>query len=349
MKIDVDFSSALQSLALGLLVLDSPFFEHAASWCCVVRSISCLLRHGFLPTEEPTEIAEWCWLVCWNLNWDLGSWVNDQVFMFFYFFHYLKGLLCSWDGKESACDAGDLGLILGSGRSLGEGNGNPLQYSCLEEPSRLNKVHGVAKSLTKWLTCTTHSWIDDQVFIFSLLKNFFLNWRTIALKNCVGFCQTLTWTSHRYTYVPFHLPCSPVLLHLPLPWAWSGTTSCEDTEDPGCILHHIPITVHSSLPSPLMPQLERMLKIVPSCSQSLLTHPLMLRRPRHVFRFQVIPFYLLLGCGLPARESINSDGETAIEGSLKEIRGLLPIRICLGIIQTWLLMIKSEYKILGTW
>ena len=40
-------------------------------------------------------------------------------------------------GKESACDAGDkgdVGLILGSGRSPGEGNGNPLQYSCLENP-----------------------------------------------------------------------------------------------------------------------------------------------------------------------------------------------------------------------
>ena len=36
------------------------------------------------------------------------------------------------DSKESACNAGDLGLIPGSGRSPGEGNGNPLQYSCLE-------------------------------------------------------------------------------------------------------------------------------------------------------------------------------------------------------------------------
>ena len=36
------------------------------------------------------------------------------------------------DGKEYACNAGDLGLIPGSGRSPGEGNGNPLQYSCLE-------------------------------------------------------------------------------------------------------------------------------------------------------------------------------------------------------------------------
>ena len=37
-------------------------------------------------------------------------------------------------GKESACNAGDLGSIPGSGRSPGEGNGNCLQYSCLENP-----------------------------------------------------------------------------------------------------------------------------------------------------------------------------------------------------------------------
>jgi len=38
------------------------------------------------------------------------------------------------DGKESAYNAGGWGLIPGSGRSPGEGNGNPLQYSCLENP-----------------------------------------------------------------------------------------------------------------------------------------------------------------------------------------------------------------------
>ena len=37
-------------------------------------------------------------------------------------------------GKESACSAGDLGSIPGQGRSPGEGNGNPLQYPCLENP-----------------------------------------------------------------------------------------------------------------------------------------------------------------------------------------------------------------------
>ena len=52
-------------------------------------------------------------------------------------------------GKESACSAGDLGSIPGSGRSPGEGNGYPLQYSCLENSmdrgAWQTTVHGVAK------------------------------------------------------------------------------------------------------------------------------------------------------------------------------------------------------------
>ena len=47
--------------------------------------------------------------------------------------HYM-GLPYISDGKESACNAGDLGLTLGWGRPPGGGHGNPLQYSCLENP-----------------------------------------------------------------------------------------------------------------------------------------------------------------------------------------------------------------------
>ena len=54
------------------------------------------------------------------------------------------------DGKESACSAGDPGLIPGLGRSPGEGNGNPLQYSCLEiskdREAWWATIHEVAKS-----------------------------------------------------------------------------------------------------------------------------------------------------------------------------------------------------------
>ena len=49
----------------------------------------------------------------------------------FYHPHYNQGFPGDSDGKESVCNAGDLGLILGSGRSPGEGNGNPLQSSYL--------------------------------------------------------------------------------------------------------------------------------------------------------------------------------------------------------------------------
>ena len=56
------------------------------------------------------------------------------------------------DSKESACSAGDLGSIPGSGRSPGEGSGNPLQYSCLENPmdgeAWQATIHGVIKSQT---------------------------------------------------------------------------------------------------------------------------------------------------------------------------------------------------------
>ena len=54
--------------------------------------------------------------------------------------------------KKSACNAGDPGLIPGSGRFPGEGNGYPLQYSCLENPVDRGAwqatVHGVMKSQT---------------------------------------------------------------------------------------------------------------------------------------------------------------------------------------------------------
>ena len=52
------------------------------------------------------------------------------------------------DGKESACNAGDLGLIPGLERSPGEGNGYPLQYSG-QENSMDCIVHGVTKSQTQ--------------------------------------------------------------------------------------------------------------------------------------------------------------------------------------------------------
>ena len=59
--------------------------------------------------------------------------------------------LCFSDGKESACNARDSGSIPGSGRSPGEGNGNPFQYYCLENSMNRGTwwatVHGGGKEL----------------------------------------------------------------------------------------------------------------------------------------------------------------------------------------------------------
>ena len=67
------------------------------------------------------------------------------------------------EDKASACNAEDPGSIPGLGRSPGEGDGNPLQYSCLENPmdrgARQATVHGVAKSRTR---------LSDFTFFLSL-------------------------------------------------------------------------------------------------------------------------------------------------------------------------------------
>ena len=69
--------------------------------------------------------------------------------IFFYVIPFVSGFPHSSVGRESACNAGNLGSIPGLGRSPGEGNGNPLQYSCLEKLMDRGAwwaiVHGVAR------------------------------------------------------------------------------------------------------------------------------------------------------------------------------------------------------------
>ena len=64
------------------------------------------------------------------------------------------GLLQGLSSKKSACNAGDVGLFPGLGRSPGGGHGNPLHYSCLKNPMDRGAwwatVHGVTKSQTRW-------------------------------------------------------------------------------------------------------------------------------------------------------------------------------------------------------
>ena len=78
-------------------------------------------------------------------------------------------------GKESACNGGDLSLIPGEGRSLGEGNGNPLQYSCPERPMGRGAlqatVHVVARvgqdlATKSPLPCLLHEYLQLLCFFW---------------------------------------------------------------------------------------------------------------------------------------------------------------------------------------
>ena len=70
------------------------------------------------------------------------------------------------DGKESACNAGDPCSIAGSGRCPGEGNGNPLQYSCLENPTDRAAWRATAHEVTK-----SQTQLSDLTFFSSQCFN----------------------------------------------------------------------------------------------------------------------------------------------------------------------------------
>ena len=78
------------------------------------------------------------------------------------------GLPHSSVGKKSACNAGEPGSIPRLGRSSGEGNDSPLQYSCLKNPMDRGAwqatAHGVAKSRTQLKRLSTHTRVHSAVY-----------------------------------------------------------------------------------------------------------------------------------------------------------------------------------------
>ena len=82
----------------------------------------------------------------------LHAYIYIYPFLTYFPLWFIRGFPGGSDGKESAYTAEDLGSIPGSGRSPGEGNGNPLQYPCLEHPmdgAWRATVHGVTKNQTQ--------------------------------------------------------------------------------------------------------------------------------------------------------------------------------------------------------
>ena len=126
------------------------------------------------------------WKICFHVHFTCFPWTvwegGSQILDLFYNrdLPALVEMFCICSGEDgslpwwlrmwSACSAGDLGLIPGLGRSPGEGNGNPLQYSCLENPMDRGAwqdiVHGVAKSWT---------WLSGFTFLLSFFIYLFFN------------------------------------------------------------------------------------------------------------------------------------------------------------------------------
>ena len=101
-----------------------------------------------------TFCASWTWLaISFSLLWKFSTLIPSKIFSYPFFFSssgtpIIRMLVClilcqrsllgfpgGWEDKASACNAGDPGSTPGLGRSPGEGNGNPLQYSCLKNPT----------------------------------------------------------------------------------------------------------------------------------------------------------------------------------------------------------------------
>ena len=105
------------------------------------------------------------------------------------------------DGKASACNVGDVGLIPGSGRSPGEENGNLLQYSCLENSMDRGALqatgHGVAKSQTQ-LSNFTSSLLQTIIVIYlnQLYPTFLFTFKKYMRKNlCEAYMSKLVLPS----------------------------------------------------------------------------------------------------------------------------------------------------------
>ena len=143
---------------------------------------------GFFTTKPPGKLQQF------SVNKDLLNINSPHILILWRF---------SGGSDSRVClHARDQSWILELGRSLGEGNGNPLQYSCLEDP-----LAGGAWRATDHRVAKSWTWLRDFnlfsfFFFFSFFSFIFISWRLITSQHCSGFCHTLTWISHGVTCIP---------------------------------------------------------------------------------------------------------------------------------------------------
>ena len=103
--------------------------------------------------------------LCWQMYLREKIMTLDQIWwflpIFIYHVYMSTGFSCGSDGKESACNAGDLDSISGSGGSPGGGHGNPLQYSCLKN----FMYRGVWLATVPWGHRVRYDWVTNHTHI----------------------------------------------------------------------------------------------------------------------------------------------------------------------------------------
>ena len=113
-----------------------------------IAYLKVVMRVDFTASHYKKKIVKY--MRWWILSKHCGN--HFTVYTYIYYIIILE-LPCNSNGKELACNTGNLGSNPGSGRSSGEGNGNPLQHSCLENPMDREAwwatFHGVAKNWTR--------------------------------------------------------------------------------------------------------------------------------------------------------------------------------------------------------
>ena len=106
---------------------------------------------SILAWRIPMEKGAW-WAAVHGVSWSQTDMTEATMHTHTVIYTLLKSFPGGSDDKESTCNAGDPGLISGSRRSSGKGNGNTLQYSCCENPMHRGAlwttVNGVARSWT---------------------------------------------------------------------------------------------------------------------------------------------------------------------------------------------------------
>ena len=163
-SVDVTFRFALTAECFSPLWGRSPVFTCGA-FCCICLSSLIYLFHSFILIVVSglglRIIDVFSILLDLTRSW---WWVTAifQTLTSLFVMIILKNSIafCNMgfpggsDSKESACNSGNLGSILGLGRSPGKGNGNPLQYSCLENPHGRRSLAGYSPWGCKYLVMT---------------------------------------------------------------------------------------------------------------------------------------------------------------------------------------------------